>query len=162
MKIKMNPKDRPTLIFAAMVMLTIAASLWALFLPALHRANQAVTTSVASLRKTQELAASKESIEYKYAHIRATTSSDDWVRRLTYASKQQGVVFDAMLPEDPGSGFEGETGVRVAFSSDIGRFSAFIHSLAAEDAFCLIREMKVEKGEGGLLNCELVLSRISL
>ena len=60
---------------------------------------------------------------------------------------------------DPGSEFPGETGVRVGFRSDIGRFSALVHSLATEDALCLIREMKLEKGEGGILNCELALSR---
>jgi hypothetical protein len=161
MKITMNLKDRPTFIFAGASMLAAAAMLWILFLPALRNAGQAVTRSALSLKKAQELALSKDSIESKTARIRSTASGDDWVKRLTDASKRQGVVFDTMLPDDPGSEFPGETGVRVGFRSDIGRFSAFVHSLAMEDALCLIREMKLEKGEGGILNCELVLSRVA-
>ncbi len=160
MKITVNPKDRPTFVFAAASILAATATLWMLFLPSLRSADQAVTRSALSLKKAQELSLSKDSIESKYARIRSTASGDDWVKRLTDVSKRQGVVFDTMLPDDPGAEFPGETGVRVGFRADIGRFSAFIHSLTAEDALCLIRDMKLEKGENGILNCELVLSKV--
>lgn len=161
MKMTIDPKDRPTLVFAAATMLVTTALVSVFFIPALRSADQAVTRNVLSLRKAQELAVSKGSIESKYARIRSTASGDDWVKRLTDVSKRQGVVFDTMLPDDPGPEFPGETGVRVGFRSDIGRFSAFVHSLATEDALCLIREMKLEKEQDGLLNCELALSRIA-
>ena len=76
MKITMNPKDRPTFIFAGASMLAAAAMLWVLFLPVLRSADQAIARSALSLKKAQELALSKDSIESKYARIRSTASGE--------------------------------------------------------------------------------------
>ncbi len=160
MKWRLEAKNRPTLFVAAAAGVAGMLAVWLLFLPVIREAGETAEKNARSLAAAERLLRSQTEIEARYARAAGNGAGDDWVRRLADVSKRHGVIFDAILPEPVDGGVPGETGVRVGFRSDVARFSAFVHSLASDDPLCLIRDMKLEKGENGLLKCELALSRV--
>ena len=151
---KISIKERPALFFAGAAIFLSFVVLYAPFHERKEELAAQIKLKAIQWGKAKELVSHKDKIDEAYSLIESqnTSQTSDWVKKMTELSKQEGVVFDSLVPD--------AESVVLRFHTDLGRFAGFTQQLASSDYFSLIESVRLEKAADGLLDCELTVKRV--